>query len=295
MRWTFRFAVAIGVACTVLASTVAPAQVRKPNVNTRQKAAQQVEVFKKEVMGELRALPAQRIVVNLNAQRDQSIQLLRPILNAEYQLICSVCAPRAEQRKQLAHDGERALRDTAQAYAEMRRSGVRVVLNRVQVANNSSVFDPRRMIHEKLLASLKAHCSPDDVARYEAEVAKREKDRKRIAILNLVARIDQEVILSTDQRDRLTRTLSLNWNDAWSPALELFQYNNTYPPSIPEDCIALVLDDEQLKIWRGVRKSTMMVWNGSSFMANMLAGDNPLEDDALREAQKAAQDPPEQE
>ena len=292
MRWTFRFAVAIGVACIVPASTIALAQAQKADNDAPRKANQAMEQFiRKNQAAGIRNAPAQRIVVNLNAQRDQAIQQLRPILNSEYQLIQSVCAPTAEQRKQLARAGERALQDTAQQFAEMRRTGVRIMLIKPgQEANPSSVSDPRRRIQEGLLASVKAHCSPEQVARYEAESARRDQERKRIAILNIVSRVDQAVILSADQRDRLIRTLSVNWNDAWCPALEIFQYTNAYPPAIPEECIALVLDDEQLKIWQGLPKNMIMAWNGTSFMANMLAGENPLEDDALREAKQAVRD-----
>jgi hypothetical protein len=275
MRWTLRFGVMTSVVCTVSASPAALAQVRRSDTRARPKT----EVIITNIDA-IKSAPAEARLDLKRAFLEQCSQQLRPILNAEYQFIRSACAMTEEQRKKVASDGERVLRRSAQRFVEVRRNGL-------SAANPP---DPRRWIEEGLSVSVKAHLSPEQTARYEAEIQKRDDDRKRIAILNTVALIDQWVVLTADQRERLIRTLSLNWQRAWCPTLEIFQHINAPPDAVSDEYIASVLDDDQLKTWKRVLTRSAVFWNGDSFMANLLAGDNPLEDEALRAAQKSRWD-----
>ena len=70
-----------------------------------------------------------------------------------------------------------------------------------------AALDPRRQIREGLAAAVKSQLSAELAARLQDEVAKRDASRKQLAVRNLVARLDHELVLSPDQRDKLAESL----------------------------------------------------------------------------------------
>ena len=52
-----------------------------------------------------------------------------------------------------------------------------------------------------MVQAIKAHLSADQVAQYQEELTKRAAGRKRLALRNLVARLDHDLVLSPDARE----------------------------------------------------------------------------------------------
>jgi hypothetical protein len=218
--------------------------------------------------------------VNMGGQLQQMMMQTRPILRAEFHVIRAACQPTPEQRKAIARAGEQALRDATKSYVESMR--------RPMTPAQRAANDPRRLIEQGLVKALESHLSPDQVARYQAELTKRAAARKRLALRNLVARLDHDLFLSPDQRDKISDSLSTRWDDSWVQSIQMFMNNNNYLPQIPDPCVAPFLNDSQVKIWKTIPKYQVF-FGGFEFMGGVMMNNDPLEDEELREARLAAE------
>jgi hypothetical protein len=217
--------------------------------------------------------------VDLDGQIPQFIVQFRPILGAEYHVIRVVCQLTLEERKTMARDAERALKEVARKYAE----GMRRPMN----VNDRAALEPRKMIQEGLLQAAKAHLPASRAARYEEELSRRRDGRKQLAVRNLVARLDRDMVLTALQRAEIAKSLSSHWDDSWGQSLEMFMHDYNFFPPIPDQYVAPFLKDPQKRIWRTTQRSQVF-FGGFGMMGGVMA-DDPLEDDDLREARLIAE------
>jgi hypothetical protein len=223
------------------------------------------------------AMPAVRIN-NQDGQVQQMMMQLRPILRAEFHVIRVACQPTPEQSKAIAHAAEQTLRDATKKYVETMR--------RPMTASQRAANDPHKLIEEGLVQAIKSRLPAEQVARYQEELTKRAAGRKRLALRNLVARLDHDLVLSPDQRDKLGESLSAHWDDAWGQSLEMFLYDNNYFPPISDQYVVPFLNESQKKIW-GSAQRFQGFFGGFGMMGGIMV-DDPLEDEELREARLAA-------
>ena len=225
-----------------------------------------------------RAQPLAVRVNNQDGQVQQMMMQIRPVLRAEFHIIRVACRPTPEQRKAIAQAAEQTLRDVTKNYVESMR--------RPMTAAQRAANDPRRMIEEGLLQAIKPQLPAEQVARYQEELTKRAAGRKRLALRNLVARLDHDLVLSPEQRDKLSESLSANWDDAWGQSLEMYLYDNNFFPQISDQYVVPFLNESQKKVWKGAQRFQTF-WGGFGIMGGVIDND-PLEDEELREARLAA-------
>jgi hypothetical protein len=91
-------------------------------------------------------------------------------------------------------------------------------------------------------------------------MVKRKAFRKQVALENVVAIIDERLVLTVEQREQLTKSLDKNWQDSWVNSVELLLNNNQYLPSIPDQFVVAALNDTQRQIWRAAPKQNFMVF-----------------------------------
>src|SRR5262249_11087272 len=113
----------------------------------------------------------------------------------------------------------------------------------------------------------------------------------------LVARLDQDLTLSAEQRDKLSHSLSSNLNAIWLQQFEatLQQGNLIVPNSIPPKLVEPILNGTQKTIWRRNQSNNnnnptnqvnVNVWGGVIGGAMLI----DLVDDAADEAEDDAAD-----
>ena len=215
----------------------------------------------------------------LDPMAAQFIQQFRSAMRAEYYFIRSVCAPTPEQRTRIAREGETALREASKAYAQAQ-------MRPVQMRNGRWAYpDPRKMIEEAMAKSVKPLLTPDQAARYTAESETRAADRKKAAARNIVSKLDQELILTPDQRAKIDESVVSRWDDSWCQSLETLLYGDQYYPRLPDDVVTPYLDAKQKEIWHGARQNQNFFFG---FVGNMLPNEDPAEDKELVEARMAA-------
>ena len=221
---------------------------------------------------------------NNGGQVQQYIQQFRPILRAEYHIVRVVCRLTAEQRTQIAKAGEKTLREAAGKYVDMMRR---------PMTPRSGPPSTRGGRSARGWPPPSRPSSPADLAaRLQDEVAKRDASRKQLAVRNLVARLDRDLVLSPDQREKVAASLSSHWDDSWCQSLEMFMYDYQFFPPIPDQYVAPFLNDPQKKVWRSTQK-VQTFWGGFGMMGGVMV-DDPLEDEELKVArQEAAKNDPE--
>ena len=273
MRRLARFLMTVGVATALLGSSlIAQVQkVAKPEATTivvtkvevkvgdgaravvPAKAAVPVkaaDVAKGAVMMKM-AMPVAANKPDLAALIQQFKPQCRPMIRSELHLITSLCSPTKEQRVKLAAEGEKLLTEVVTTYAEAQ---AKMMLGQWR---GGAMPDPNKQIHEGLPKILKSILSTDQSALYEAEVKRREDDRRQSAARSLVARLDQIVVLSKEQREKITDAVVAGWNDSWGHNLEQFfaSYGDRYFPTVPDAIIVPTLNAMQKDVYRGTQKS----------------------------------------
>ena len=287
MTRSIRLAVLIGVASAVPAAPIVLAQVQKVapggattavKVEVKRVDAKKVEAKPAEVFVVKQAMPAG--VQNMEPQVRQFTQQFRSAMRAEYYFIRSVCAPTPEQRTRIAREGEKALREASAAYAQAQMRPMRMVNGRWAYP------DPRKMIEEAMAKAVKPILTPDQAARYQAESEKRAADRKKAAARNIVSKLDQDLILTPEQREKLDEAVVARWDDSWCQSLETLLYGDQYYPRLPDDVVTPHLDDKQKEIWHGARQNQNFFFG---FVGNMLPNEDPAEDKELIDARLTAE------
>jgi hypothetical protein len=186
---------------------------------------------------------------------EQFARQVRPILRAELHRARTICQLSDDQRREIAREGDWIIKDAAQRTAEIQQ---RMMRGR-RVA--TTYPDMQKLIMEGFARIIDAHITPEQAARYRAEVASRGEERRTAAIRNLVALLDQNLILSADQRTRLTEALSTRWNEPWAQALEPSILVQNAPPNIPDPIVTPILDSTQREVWRNMPKNQSVYYN----------------------------------
>src|SRR5262249_37329622 len=135
----------------------------------------------------------------------------------------------------------------------------------------------------------------EQVARFEQEMSRRKDDRRQAAVDTVVTRLDHDLNLSADQRDRLRDSLTSNWSNPWSDQFEQFlkQPGSQFAPAITERLITPILTGTQKKIWRASKEANqnnqgVIFLNdnfigGAAIQVDVLGDSDPDGDDAAEE------------
>ena len=293
----------IGAGCVLPGSTLVlghtqegalgsrPTVVLPPVAVKRQEVFSKVEVAKRQgeparpvpkaavptkavrVPARVRAQPAPAV---LEARAARVVPQMWSIFRSEYYFIRYACDLNVDQRKTLARLGDSTIKAAARQFAEAE----------MKVSRVEEYPDPRTLIENELAKSVTTLLASGQQARYKDEIEKRAASRKQFVIDNLVARLDQDLVLSPDQRNRLVESLSTNWKDAWGRSVENLMRNDNFFPDIPDHIVVPILTDHQREVW-GVLPIHRHHSFGISFARGIARGD-PLDDPELAEAQKEA-------
>src|SRR5207237_7771150 len=98
--------------------------------------------------------------------------------------------------------------------------------------------------------------SQEQAARYQRELDQRAAARKRASVLGLVAHVDKALVLSAEQRDRLTKILETKWDPSWNDT-QILMYGGQYFPRMPETEVLALLTDTHKTVWRGLQKGNI--------------------------------------
>jgi len=175
----------------------------------------------------------------------------RQLYQTELHFIRMVCQPTKQQYQQISADGETVLKSTLRKFAvahQKRRGGFRVAGAQSTQPNN-----PRKLIADGLFRSVKIILSADQATRYQQECDRRDTARKQATVLNLLAHLDKDLVLTLEQRTKLREILDDHWNESWGETQRLTNLNH-YFPRLPNSRVLPILNASQKKVWNGVAK-----------------------------------------
>lgn len=214
-------------------------------------------------------VPRQQAQV-LNDQQKQMIAQLKvqftqqflPALRSELALSFASCRATDEQKKLIRKDARKAFDEAIEKYADI-QGQMMVGGWRGGQPNYPNV---REEVQKAVVASIEQHVGGDQIAAYQHEVAARSALRRQATIRNMVATMDRQLVLSGEQRQKLTEKLETLWKPAWMSALEYMQWdgNNVFP-TLPDDALKAILNDAQRKIWQSTgRTDPSQIWGGGN-------------------------------
>lgn len=206
----------------------------------------------------------------------------RMLLKTELHFVRTICQPTAEQDKVIRVAGEVSLKQAVKTFAETQK---KLQQGGFRAGQQPQFPDPRTLIAEGLTKSVEATLPADKAQKYRVELEKRAAARKRVGLLNLVARLDKDLVLTADQRQKLTAALSAHWQDAWVQQLELYLYGEQFFPILPDNQVEPILNDKQKQVWRAIPKNQNAIW-GWAGMGFIQAVDIDVEEVAAPEDKK---------
>ena len=157
----------------------------------------------------------------------------------------------------------------------------------VQFRNGRASYpDPRKLIEEGMAKAVKPILTPEQAARYQAEIEKRTADRREAIIRTLVAKLDQDLLLNPEQRGKIAAAMAEHWDDSWCQSLETLLYGDQFFPRLPDEVVVPHLDPKQRDIWHGQRSNQSFFFG---FVGNMLPQEDAQEDKELVEARVEAE------
>jgi len=222
---------------------------------------------------------AQAKVVDANVKRleIQFLPRFKPLANSELAFVIRICKLDATQRKNFIAATDKVLKAAVREYAtvqnEMQRGQRRFAIGPLGIGGQPSPPEPSKLIVQGMARVAENNLRPEQIEIYQREISTRNDYRKQVAVRGLVALLDEELILSEDQRKKLVKSLSENWQDAWVQSLQLLMNNrNQYLPNIPNRLLTPILSKTQFTVWQGARKHNQVIWGGfgGMFLANQV-------------------------
>jgi hypothetical protein len=240
------------------------------NVAKKADAAKEAAAEEEMFEGVVDVVRAVQPVIDV-AVGDPQLQQFRaqfePLLKVELSFAARVSKPNEEERRQLIAKSNKML-DTV--ISEYRKQGGQANVDGVWMGGMATtVPDPRNLVEDGVKKVVNEVLSDEQAKLYSDECAKRVEFQKKVALDNLVSKIDGELMLSPEQREKLSKSLSKNWQKSWAPQLETFMFGGDYWPNVPDHLVKLHLTAAQQAAWSKIPKQSGNVfWGGAFFGMN---------------------------
>lgn len=135
---------------------------------------------------------------------------------------------------------------------------------------DSDAADPRAEIRKLLMPLVEAKLGPEKARLFRQECDKRAEARKHAVVINVVAALDEQLVLTAPQRAKLVESLSAHYEAEWDQYLELFAFNSrNFMPSIRDESILPLLDEQQKNIWKEIAKQNGRIFFGQIFQDHL--------------------------
>jgi hypothetical protein len=223
-------------------------------------------------------------------------EFLRTLARGEIYLIHKCCQLSKSELDELSKAGEKEvqrlikLRQNGGAAADQLRNAgiIRIMPNGRRVAQTS--MDSRTSIRLAIVNVANKLIAPEKLAIYQQEAEKREVSRKRASIACIVARIDRDLSLSAEQREKLTEVLmtSLKSTDYVAPEELTYVQQSVLP--LPAKLIEPLLTDPQKEAWRKLPKQRNQI-DLEELLINNRGGQLGITEEDLESLKQKATDP----
>jgi hypothetical protein len=174
------------------------------------------------------------------------------LLYVELGFLRRVCKPDPKPFVEVAKAAD------ADLYVPLRRYVVSVY------AGGLGAAEPRSEIQELLTPLVEAKLGHEMARLYRQDCDKRTKARKHAVVVNLIAALDERLVLTVQQRAELVQSLSANYENEWDLYLQMFAHGMKFFPSIRDGAIVPLLDDRQKTVWEQTAKQGGVILGSGS-------------------------------
>lgn len=178
-------------------------------------------------------------VENAEAILDASLDEFREMLKPDLVFLRRVCDLSDFEFQTISQSADARLREITQQFVEEQNS------ESDDPTSDSEVKTLPQRIQEAVAQVAECQLTVEQWERYSDELRKRSEHRKRVAILNLVARLDQDLLLSSSQRGQFTKLLEARWDAAWGQSLALLTDDSNFMPELPQEEVDRILSPTQ--------------------------------------------------
>lgn len=178
--------------------------------------------------------------VNAEMMLEANLDEFREMLKPELMFLRKACELPEPEFQTIRQSAEAWLREVTRQFIEEQQSD-----SDEQTESNAEPRTLPQRIRDVVAQVAECQLSAEQWQRYSDEFRKRSEHRKRVAILNLVARLDHDLRLSPSQRDQFAKLLEDNWNVAWGQSLGLLTNEANFMPALPEEAVARILTSAQ--------------------------------------------------
>jgi hypothetical protein len=198
------------------------------------------------------AIFGNQAAVQQQAQAAENQQLqaveaeLRPqfqqMLNTELAFMRRSCKPDANVLRDIAKAAKADLHAPVHDYAVAANSPRAGVV----------VDDPRAAVQKLLMPLAEKKLGAEKARLYRQECDKLAEARKHAAIMNLVAALDERLVLTSQQRAKLVESFTAKYDKSWEQQYQMFGIQ--YLPPIADQSILPLLDVKQKIVWQDTSK-----------------------------------------
>ena len=209
-----------------------------------------------------------------------------PLLRAELLFARNVCQLNREELRKINREAQEMLDEVVAKLVDAQfQPRARLVVQ--PGGKMPQTLDSQQLLHDGVVTVMKKNLSAVQWSRYDAELKKRDENRKSATIRYFVDAIDREVYLTPEQCDRLEAALEEHWDSGWTMYLENHLFGNRYYPMTIDPIVTPLLSDAQRKVWGGVPK-VGVYWGFSGMLAGFANDMDGLEVELGEPARRGA-------
>jgi hypothetical protein len=175
----------------------------------------------------------------------------RQLYKSELHFLRVVCQPTKQEYERISAESAPVLKAIVRKFALGMRDHQRFGL-----IAGPKLSDPRTLITDRLVTSVRANLSPEQAARYQTELDQRSAARKRAIVLSTLAKLDKTLLLTAEQRGKLGEILDKDVKTSWQQ-LQLVMYGDRSFPALPEHKLLSLLNETQKKVWRNLPRENI--------------------------------------
>ena len=232
---------------------------KKAKLEQQQKAAAQ-----KRRAAEQRAAA---IAANQKTLEQQMRAQLEPMLKAELSFANRTAELNDDERRKLIADSKKWFEEFIGPFVKKQDPNQRQMMlqggNGIWFGGQApNRDDPRKSIQTGVAKVISDTLPKEKQDKFKEECRKREEFVRLTTVDNLVARVDEKVILSADQRNKVSDALIKHWDDSSPPQLEAFAISSTIWPGIPDQWVLPELTESQRAVISRINRTSGRVFFG---------------------------------
>lgn len=231
---------------------------------------------------------ADAVVLN-NPQAVGVEQALRgqfePLLRVELSFANRVCKLSDDQRRKVIAKSNKWLTKFSKDHA---KQGGQLMINGGWLGGRHQPVDARESVQKGVAEVIGEELPKEQAELYAEECKRRAEFTQKVAIDNLVARIDKELVLSPEQREKIAASLTEHRDKSWAPQPEMFMHGMNMWPNVPDQWIRPHLTATQQLAWSRIDKHSAHVFFGGMGDDGQVIDDIDLEEGQAKPAEADA-------